>query len=245
MSKPFSPRASARLAGLIYLVVIAGGAFAEAFVRQRFLVQGDAAATAANLRAGEDLMRLAFSADVAPLLLNMLLIAILYQLLRIVSQRSALVAGLFMLTCTAIQGVAMAFHMASILVLKGSPAYAVFDAAQLEALAYLFLRLHAVTYTVALLFFGGGAFVVGALVLRSTFLPRFLGLLMCLAGVCYFTNSLLYFVAPELSSIALLLPALLGEGGLTLWFLLVGLNEKAWRKQAGIVDEREIVLRGK
>lgn len=245
MSKPFSPRASARLAGLIYLIVIAGGAFAEAFVRQRFLVQGDAAATAANLRAGEDLMRLAFAADVAPLLLNMLLIAILYQLFRIISQRGALVAGLFMLICTAIQGVAMAFHMASIVVLKGSPAYAAFDPAQLEALAYLFLRLHAVTYTVALLFFGGGAFMVGVLVLRSTFLPRFLGLLMCLAGVCYFTNSLLYFVAPDLSSIALLLPALLGEGGLTLWLLLVGLNEKAWRKKAGIADEGEIVARGK
>jgi hypothetical protein len=61
-----------------------------------------------------------------------------------------------------------------------------------------------------------------------------LGLFMCLAGACYLANSMLYFVAPNLSSIALLLPALLGEGGLTLWFLFVGLNEAAWRRQAGL-----------
>ena len=234
MTQSISPSASARLAGLIYLVVILGGGFAEAFVRQRLVVMGDAGATAANISANEQLMRAAFAADIVPLLLNMVLAAIFFQIFRIVSQRGALVAIFFMLTSSAIQAVAMAFHIASLVVLKGSPALAAIGAEQLQSFAYLFLRLHAYIYTIALLFFGGGAFTLGVLLLRSTFLPRLLGLLMCIAGFCYFANSMLYFVAPSLSSMALLLPALLGEGGLTLWFLFVGLNEAAWRRQAGL-----------
>lgn len=234
LSKDYSPRASARLAGFIYLIVILGGSFSEAFVRQRLVVLGDASATAVNIAANESLMRLAFAADIIPLLLNMVLAAILYQLFRVVSERGALTATFFVLVSSAVQAAAMAFHIAAIIVLRGSPAFSGFDPGQLESLSYLFLRLHAYTYTIALLFFGGGALTLGVLLLRSTFMPRLLGLLMCLAGVCYLANSMLYFVAPNLSSIALLLPALLGEGGLTLWFLFVGLNEAAWRRQAGL-----------
>ncbi|HBK92126.1 MAG TPA: DUF4386 domain-containing protein [Parvularcula sp.] len=234
LSKQFSPRSSARLAGLIYLIVISGGGFAEAFVRQRLLAPGDAHATAAAIRANEPLMRLAFAADMIPLLLNMLLAAILYQLFKAVSERGALTAVFFVLASSAVQAAAMAFHFASLVVLGASPALSAFDAAQLEQLSYLFLRLHAHAYTIALLFFGGGALTIGFLLLGSKFMPRLLGLLMCLAGLCYLTNSMLYFVAPEFASIAILLPALLGEGGLTLWFLIVGVNAAAWRKQAGL-----------
>jgi len=234
VSSKISPRNSARLAGLIYLIVIVGGGFAEAFVRQRLFVPGDAGATAANIAANARLMRLAFAADMVPLLLNMVLAAILYELFRVVSRRGALTAIFFVLASSAVQAAAMTFHIASLAVLQGSPAFAAFDAAQLQSLSYLFLRLHAYTYTIALLFFGGGALTLGVLLLRATFLPRLLGLLMCLAGACYLANSLLFFVAPGLASIALLLPALLGEGGLTLWLLFAGVNEAAWRRQAGL-----------
>jgi hypothetical protein len=59
---------------------------------------------------------------------------------------------------------------------------------------------------------------------------------MCVAGICYFANSLLFFVAPQLSSMALLLPALLGEGGLALWLLVMGIDESKWRQRADLAD---------
>lgn len=228
-----SPVRSARLAGFLYLIVILGGAFAEAFVRQRLFVPGDAASTAANVLAGEQLMRLAFAADVIPLLCNLVIAAILYSLFRNVSQRAAALTVFFMLAGSAIQGAAMVFHIAPLVVLKGSAAFAAFDETQLQSLAYLFLRLHAHAYTVALIFFGGFGLCIGYLVLRSSFLPKFLGLFMLIAGACYLGNSMLHFVVPELSSIVLLLPVLLGEGSLTLWLMFAGLNETKWRAQAG------------
>jgi hypothetical protein len=58
-----SPRTYARIAGSLYLIVIVAGAFAEIFVRQRLVVAHDAAATANNILAHEQLFRWGFAAD--------------------------------------------------------------------------------------------------------------------------------------------------------------------------------------
>lgn len=53
----------ARIAGLLYLVIIVTGLFAEVFVRQTLMVSGDAMATARNIQASEMLYRWGFVAD--------------------------------------------------------------------------------------------------------------------------------------------------------------------------------------
>ena len=223
-----SPRRTARLAGFLYLLVILGGGFAEAFVRQKLIVHGDAVATAANILANEQLFRWAFVADLLPLLCNVFLAVLFYGLFRIVNRGVALLVVMFSLTGTAIQGVALLFHLAPLLVLKGGPALGAFAPAQLDALAYLALRLQAFGYNIALAFFGCFGLCLGWLIWKSTFLPRVLGALMALAGLCYFANSMLSFIDPARASMLLLAPCLLGEGALTLWLLLVGVNAAKW-----------------
>ena len=78
--------------------------------------------------------------------------------------------------------------------------------------------------------FGLYCLLIGYLILRSTFLPRLLGVLMLCAGLGWLT-----FLSPELGkelSPFNFLPGLLGEGSLTAWLLLKGVNEAEWRKQA-------------
>jgi hypothetical protein len=73
--------------------------------------------------------------------------------------------------------------------------------------------------------------LVGYLIFRSTFLPRFLGASMALAGLCW-----LAFLSPTLTSILSpydLALGLLGEASVSLWFLAAGLNDQRWREQAG------------
>src|SRR3954469_12158260 len=82
-----SPRAKARLAGLLYLIVIVGGIFAQIFVRDRLVVNGDAAATAQNIMAHELRYRLGFSVEVFYLLCNIPLTFLLYDLFGIVNKK--------------------------------------------------------------------------------------------------------------------------------------------------------------
>jgi Domain of unknown function (DUF4386) len=74
-------------------------------------------------------------------------------------------------------------------------------------------------------------FLIGYLIFRSTFLPRFLGALMALAGLGWVTY-LSPPLAAHLSPYNLAL-SLFGEGLLMLWLLVMGVNAQKWQKQAG------------
>jgi hypothetical protein len=88
-------------------------------------------------------------------------------------------------------------------------------------------------YGVALIPFGLHCVLTGYLIVRSTFLPRILGMLMLLAGLGY-----LIFLWPPLGDRLffpdIVVPGVVGEGALTLWLLVMGVNNIRWREQ----DER-------
>ena len=80
-----------------------------------------------------------------------------------------------------------------------------------------------------LVFFGFYCLLIGYLILKSTFLPRFLGALMVFAGLNWLT-----FLSPQLAerlSPFNMIPGLIGEGALTVWLLLFGLNAERWNQQ--------------
>jgi hypothetical protein len=94
-----------------------------------------------------------------------------------------------------------------------------------------------VTYhNVGLVFFGVYLGLIGYLILRSTFLPRGLGVLMMLAGLSYMA-----FLSPPLVRQLLpyiLVPAGVGQVSLTLWLLVKGLNARRWDETAGPTPTR-------
>ena len=73
-SAEFSPQSCARIGGILYLLIIGAGLFAQAFVRDRLVVPGDAAVTAINIKGHAFLLRVANSAAVilSPRLASML-----------------------------------------------------------------------------------------------------------------------------------------------------------------------------
>jgi hypothetical protein len=230
-------RAKARVAGLAYLIIMIAAPFAELLVRSGAIVRGDAAATAANILASEGLWRLAFVSDLLVVVCDVTVAALLYDILKPVGRAVSLTAAFFRLALVAVSAVKALAHLAALLILDGGEALAAFTPAQLEALSFLSVRLHGQGYSIALFFFGFHCLLVGWLIARATFLPRIIGWLMMLAGVCYVFNSAAGFIDPEFSRVLfpyILLPALPAEGGLTLWLLLVGVNEAKWRTQAGV-----------
>jgi hypothetical protein len=71
---------------------------------------------------------------------------------------------------------------------------------------------------------------IGILILKSTFLPRGLGVLMALSGLGWLT-----FLSPELREYISTYVEILGiaaEGSLMLWLLVKGVNVQRWNAQA-------------
>jgi len=228
-----SPRTSARIAGAVYLVVIVAGGFAEVGVRSRLLVNGNAAATAQNVLEHEQLFRWGFAADVIGVLSVVPLILLLYEIFKVIDRRIALLALFFSLIGTAIQATALLGHFAPLVLLKRGQTLGVsFDL--LQAQTYMALQLQGIGYAIGLAFFGGTMLSRGYLILHARFVPRFIGLLLMIEGVCYLVNSFANFVAPGFASavLAVLMASGLAEVVLCLWLLVMGVNEQRWKEQA-------------
>jgi hypothetical protein len=151
-----------------------------------------------------------------------------------VSRSLSLLAVFFSLVGCAVGALNTVFELAPLVVLRDARSLGGFDAGQLQALALVFLDLHAQANAVGLVLFGSYNLLVGYLIVRSTFLPRLLGVLLAISGLCYLVNSFMTFLAPTLE--ARLLPYILLPGVaellLALWLVLFGVNVRRWREQA-------------
>jgi hypothetical protein len=225
-----SPRAKARMAGVFYLLTVLGGILAEGFISGSLVVSGDAAATATNIQTHASLFRLGFTVYMIEMACQITLTALLYQLLKPVSKSVALLAAVFSLVGCTIKTLSRLFYYAPLLVLGGAPYLSVFDAKQLQALALLFLKVNGQGAAIALVFFGLEALLNGYLILKSTFLPRALGVLGIVGGLGWLT-----FLSPPLGYRLFLYVAavgILGSLATIVWLLVFGVNEERWKAQA-------------
>ena len=228
-----SPLRYARFAGFLYLIIIVGGAFAELAVRQRVFVRNDPVATAANILGNEQLYRWGFVAQLVPLLCNMLLAVIFYELLKIVNRRVAMAVVCFSLVGSAIEGAGLITHYAPLTLLLRGPGLGV-DPHLLQAQAYMALSLQSIGFAVALTFFGGTCIARGWLIYRSGFIPRFIGVFLAMEGVAYLINSFGNFLAPAFAArfFEVLLIFGLAEVLLCVWLLVRGVNVAKWQERA-------------
>ncbi len=225
-----SPRFTARITGAFYLLTMLTGLFAQLFVSDRLVIQGDAAATAANILARKNLFQLGFAVYLVEMACQVTITALFYELLKPAGRSLSLLAAFFGLTGCIIKTLSRLFYIAPLFVLGGSHYLTAFSTDQLQALALLFLKVNDRGAGIALVFFGFYALLTGYLTVRSTFLPRALGVLGMLGGLGW-----LSFLYPPLGYrlfpfIAVL--ALLGALLLILWLLVFGVDEQRWKEQS-------------
>lgn len=232
-----SPRLLSRIGGLLYLIIIVLGLFGEAFVRDRLIVSGNAAATAANIRAMESLWRVHIASEVFLLICAIVLLLILFVLLRPVNRDLAILAVFFNLVSISIEA-AIVMDLIEALFPLGNAGYLkAFSPEQLYAMASLSLRSHSYGFGLSLLFFGCFCVVIGYLIFTSGYFPKTLGVLMQIAGVCYLTNSFALILSPAAANLlypAILVPAFVGEVSLCLWLLIKGVSPEKWNAIAAV-----------
>lgn len=230
-----SPRQLARMAGALYLINIVGGAFAIGVVPAMLVVPGDAAATAHSIQTHEQLYRLGLVAHVVVTVTNVPLAVVFYDLFKVVNRRLALLVVFFTLVGTAVEAAGLVDQFAPLVLLGNGPYTSALPTAQLHALAYVPGDLSAIGYSINMVFFGFYAICISYLVLRSTFLPRAIGVLMAIDGLAYLVYSFADLLAQGFA-VRLVpwiqLPALFGEGWLCLWLLVVGVDVERWKERA-------------
>ena len=229
-----SPLLKARIAGSLWLLCIAAGivGFIAGFP---LIVANDAAGTAANIVAKESLFRLGFAADLISGASYLGATVFLYCVLKPVSRSQSLLAAFFGLAGVAIGGVAWVSHLAPLVLLHGDQYLAAFTTSQVQAMSMIALKLQMQVFNIGMVFFGVQCFVTGYLILRSTFLPRVLGVLLGIGGLSYVVVCFANFLLPPLG--ARLTPfifpvAFIGEGSLAVWLLVKGVNVQRWKDQA-------------
>jgi hypothetical protein len=133
--------------------------------------------------------------------------------------------------------------LAPLVLLGGAPYLAVFRPDQLQALAYEATALHAQGLNIGFAFFGLYCLTLGYLIVRSSFLPWIVGALLAVTGFAYLADSFAGLLDPSLGKQLFVFSGIagaLGEGSLTLWLLIVGVNPQRWREQARAAAQEEL-----
>jgi hypothetical protein len=241
----WSPRRLARVAGALYLVNIVGGAFAITVVPAVIVVPGDVAATAQNIQAHELLYRAGLAAHLVVTTTNVPLAVIFYELFAVVNRRLALLDAFFILVATAVETAALLGQFTPLALLDDGTYQGTLSPAVVHALSYLPGDLATVDYTIHTVFFGLDIICFAYLVLRSTFVPRVIGVLLAIDGVAYLVYSFTAILAPAAAAHLvpwIQLPALVGEGALCLWLLVVGIDPDRWEQQARATNAAPTIL---
>ena len=228
------------MAGVCQMLEGTTATFGQVIVLGSLVVFRNAAATAGNILAHERLFWLGFASSVIGVVFHIAWALLLYDLFKPVSRRVSLFAAFVILVGCAIQALTSVLYLAPMLILNAGNSLSAFTAEELQALAYVLIRLNGYAFNTYLVFFGLWCVLIGFLIFRSTFMPRVLGVLLAIAGLGW----MMYLVPPL--AIALFIPYIagasaLGEIPLLLWLLVVGVNAQRWKEQANVrADSRTL-----
>ena len=225
---------AARIAGATYLLLLVAP-LRLIYIPSALFVRGNATATANNIAAHELLFRLGIVGDLFTGTMVIFVMLALYRLFKGVDQSLAtLMVILGGLMVTPIYFLNSLNDAAALLLVRGADFLSVFEKPQREALAMLFLRLHHQGVVVNEIFWGLWLLPLAFLVIRSGFLPRFLGVWLIINGFAYVITSFTGLLLPQYESMVsnITFPALLGELAFMLWLLIRGAKVELLPKEA-------------
>jgi hypothetical protein len=225
----------ARLAGVLGLITVFAGGFGEAYVPGVVFVAGDPAATAQRILDNESLFRWGFAGYLTEALCDATLTMAFWVLVRPVHRNLAMLMVVFRIISTCGFGAAEVLYFGALPTLRGAHTVAALQPAQMEALAYILVRIAAFGGSLFSTFYGVANIVFGWLIYRSGYIPRVFGVAMSITGVAFAVHTFLLILAPAYASELLLATAAAAFTPFILWLLVKGVNEEAWRHavQAG------------
>lgn len=220
-----SPKKTARVAGLIGLIVLASGSIAHT-INSKLFVLNDINETMNNIVTSESLFRFGF---VSGLLMETVFIFyafLLYKLLQPVNKNNATIMMVLALIPVPIFLINQLNQFAILLTSK----------AHMPELAIFYLNLHKNGGFIVSIFFGLWLLPLGYLVFKSTFLPKALGIFLMIGCFGYLIHFVQGFLFPGTQASLWTNPALvvthISELLLMLWLLIKGVDKLEWEKRS-------------
>jgi len=223
-----SLKKTARIAGLWYLGFTLGP-FYLLYVPSQTIVRNDSAATAARILALETLFRWGMLTETLGAVIFIGLGLALYRLFEGVDCHHARQLVALVLVSSALGLVAVLFNAAALLVFRGDAVFGGFDAHSREAIGMLLIRMHGQTNGINQMFWGLWLLPFGWLVVRSRFLPRWLGYWLLTDGVAWVILSVTWFLAPNHTDALFkyFQPLFMAEVAAMFWLLIMGAKEQS------------------
>ena len=227
-----SPQTTARLAGLFWLIVIAVSVVAIV-ASPTITLRGTPTETAASVMSAEGSYRLGFALLLFGGICYLGVTALLYQVLKPVSGSVALFGALASLAGITIGAASGVHELGALALLHDAGNVTSGVASQMQTIAQASLREDPLEFRIGMVYFGCHVASIGYLILRSNFIPKIIGAILVAGGSSYFIASFTTFLSPELGArlTPFVIPiALLGEGSITVWLLVKGVDVEKWRQ---------------
>jgi hypothetical protein len=219
---------AARLAGLLYLIAMATGLFAEFYVHfpSTLIISGDVTKTASNITSNERLYRIGIANNIITFAIDVVLIWALYVLLKPVNKSLALLAVFFRLIETTIACFAIINAYVAMQFISDAGHLKAFDSNQIQALSVLH-DTYALTFNVVAIFLGLGSTIFNYLLLKSRYIPLVLAVWGIFSSVLLLISQFVIIIFPGMEKIiipACYGPIALDEIALGFWLLFKGAN---------------------
>ena len=228
-----STKKTARFAGTLYVLLVLTGVFSLIYVPTTLVVFGDATATAENIRSSELLFRSGILSGLVSNVIFVFLVLALYRLLKETSHKQAMLMVTLVVISVATGFANTINQLGALIALSGADFLSVFEKPELDAIAYLFIRLNSWGIQIIQIFWGLWLFPFGLLVYRSGFIPKILGVLLMIAGFGYLLGSFMFQILPQyndaLSTFIMVLE--MGELPIIFWLLIVGAKAQSEERQ--------------
>ena len=242
-----SPKRTARIAGVFYLLVGIFGGFAEGFVEPKMYAAGNAAASAGNVVANAGLVRLGVVSDLLDQTFFVFLVLALYILLKNVNQnvaRAMLVLVAIAATITCLNTV---FEFEALRVATGAVSLGAIGTSGSNAVVLLLLDTQHYGIFIAQIFFGLWLVPLGYLAYQSKgWFPKWLGILLIVGGACYIVDLLALFLVPDFDKVIhgyITIPSALAEISMVLYLLVIGVRTvKPVKPEEKTVKPEELIL---
>ncbi len=227
-----NPNRTARIAGLLYVLMIPLGLLGIMYVPTVLVAPGDTQTTIANILAHMGMFRLTIVTALVVQVAHIFIVLLLYRLLQPVNRNLATLMVIFMLVGIPATMLNELNHFAIVLLLSGGDYLYVFTEDQLQGMVPVFFQLHEYGILIASIFWGLWLLPMGYLVFRSGFISKIPGVLLIIAGAGYLVDVLARMLSPgygETVIATIITATMFGEIVFPIWLLIKGVQAEKWK----------------